>query len=129
MTLVSVATARVSRETAVLISRVLSVFGPCSHLTSLAQSKGSEVFLADATVYLEFFGIIAIAWQRLLQAIVVQKSLEKKLSVAETNFYQGKLFTFRYFFSYEIPKIKGLAKRLMDKDALTVEMNPTYFAD
>jgi len=38
------------------------------HLIGLAQSKGPEVFLADSTLYLEFFGIISIAWQWLLQA-------------------------------------------------------------
>ncbi|RPJ41787.1 MAG: hypothetical protein EHM27_05150, partial [Deltaproteobacteria bacterium] len=48
---------------------------------------------------------------------------------SEADFYQGKIHTFRYFFKYELPKIEGLAKRLMDADGLTVEMKESFFAD
>ncbi len=99
------------------------------HLTSIAQKKGPEVFLADATIYLELFGIVSIAWQWLLQAIAAQKAMQDDLSAAESNFYQGKYYTCRYFFGYELPKIMGLVKRLTDTDSLTVEMEAKFFAD
>jgi butyryl-CoA dehydrogenase len=47
----------------------------------------------------------------------------------EKAFYQGKLYTFKYFFGYELPKIDGLAKSLMRTDGLTVEMSEAYFSD
>ena len=50
------------------------------HLISVAQSKGPEAYLADATLYLEFFGIITIAWQWLKQAVAANNALEKSLS-------------------------------------------------
>jgi butyryl-CoA dehydrogenase len=99
------------------------------HLISLAQEKGPEHFLADATLYLEFFSIIAIAWQWLLQAVVAQKALKKKLGEFEADFYQGKLFTFRYFYSYELVKISALTACLKHPDALTVEIKTEYFSD
>ena len=99
-----------------------------THKAELAADKGQEIFLADATVYLEYFGIIAIAWQWLKQAIVAQRQLEKARR-ARFNFLKGKLFTFRYFFAYELPKTKGLATRLMDTDAVTVEMETQFFND
>jgi butyryl-CoA dehydrogenase len=99
------------------------------HLIGVAQGKGPEVFLADATLYLEFFGIISIAWQWLLQAVTAQKALGQRPSGSEADFYQGKIYTFRYFFKYELPKIEGLAKRLLDADGLTVEMKESFFAD
>jgi len=99
------------------------------HLIGIAQSKGPDVFLADSTLYLEFFGIVSVAWQWLLQALAVQKALRQIPAGAEADFYQGKLYTFRYFFRYELPKIEGLAKRLMDADGLTVEMKDSYFTD
>ncbi|HYB21642.1 MAG TPA: acyl-CoA dehydrogenase [Thermodesulfobacteriota bacterium] len=99
------------------------------HLIGVAQSKGPEVFLADSTLYLEFFGIVSIAWQWLLQAFCIQKALALKPSATEADFYLGKFYTFRYFFRYELPKIEGLAKRLMDADGLTVELKETFFAD
>jgi butyryl-CoA dehydrogenase len=99
------------------------------HMKSLASSAGPEVFLADATVYLEFFSIIAVAWQWLKQMVSIQKGLDKKRSRSETQFYNGKFHAFRFFFSYELPKIHGLAPRLMDSDRVTVEMQPELFND
>jgi butyryl-CoA dehydrogenase len=98
-------------------------------LIGVAQSKGPEVFLADATLYLELFGIIAVAWQWLLQAITAQKALDPGPGGSEADFYQGKLYTFRYFFKYELPKIEGLARRLTDADGLTVDMKESFFND
>ncbi len=99
------------------------------HLVSTAGQDGPETFLADATLYLEFFGIITIAWQWLLQGIAVQKALNNGAKKKDLNFYNGKMFTLRYFFGYELPKTLGLAKRLMDADPLTVEMQKEHFND
>jgi butyryl-CoA dehydrogenase len=99
------------------------------HLLGIAKDKGADFFLADATSYLEFFSIIAIAWQWLLQAIAIQNGLEKELSEGEDNFYKGKLCAFRYFFNYELPKIEVLAERLRTGDGLTVAMKAEWFSD
>ena len=99
------------------------------HLIALAGQDGPEAFLADATLYLEFFGIITIAWQWLLQGIAVQKALNNGAGKKDLDFYAGKLFTLRYFFGYELPKIEGLVKRLLDDDRLTVEMQTEHFND
>jgi butyryl-CoA dehydrogenase len=99
------------------------------NLLTIAQDKGPEAFLADATLYLEFFSIITIAWQWLLQGIAVQQALNNGARKSDLNFYQGKMFTLRYFFGYELPKILGLAKRLMVSDELTVEMQSGHFND
>ncbi len=99
------------------------------HQFGVAAKEGPEMFLADATVYLEFFGIIAIAWQWLRQATAAKKSLAKSPGEADENFYQGKLAAFRYFFGYELPKIQGLSDRLLSSDGLTVKMKNEYFED
>ena len=98
-----------------------------ARLVQLSQEKGPEYFLADATLYLEFFGIIAVAWQWLVQALAIPKALEKEISEEEKHFYQGKFQTLAYFFHYELPKIEGLARRLMEGDGLTVEMKADLF--
>jgi butyryl-CoA dehydrogenase len=77
----------------------------------------------------EVFGIFTIAWQLLLQGIAVQNALKNDACKKDMNFYEGKMFTLRYFFGYELPKTLGLAKRLMDDDRLTVEMQTGYFND
>ena len=100
-----------------------------AHLMEVGEKETPERFLADATLYLEFFGIVSVAWQWLVPATVVVKALRNSPDGAEANFYHGKFFAFRYFFEYELPKIQGLAERLMNSDGLTVEMKPDYFSD
>ncbi|MEJ2101550.1 MAG: acyl-CoA dehydrogenase [Desulfobacterales bacterium] len=99
------------------------------HLISIAQQQGPEAFLADATLYLEFFSYVTIGWQWLLQGIAVQTALHGGTSKKDFDFYQGKMLTLRYFFAYELPKTLGLAKRLLDDDRLTVEMQANFFND
>ena len=77
------------------------------HLIAVAQEKGPEFFLATTA----------------------QNALKTKLTESENNFYQGKLFTFRFFYGYELVKINSLAERLMNPDAITVEMKSEYFSD
>jgi alkylation response protein AidB-like acyl-CoA dehydrogenase len=100
-----------------------------AHLVEVGKKGTPELFLADATLYLEFFGIISVAWQWLVQATAIPRALRSSQSEVETNFYNGKFFAFRYFFEYELPKIEGLAKRLMKSDGLTVEIKPDLFSD
>ena len=95
----------------------------------MGRKEGPEVFLADATLYLEFFGIIGISWQWLVQAIAIAKALKNNPTGPEANFYYGKFFAFRYFFEYELPKIEGLARRLISSDRLAVEIKNDYFSD
>ena len=99
------------------------------HLVRVAQQQGPEVFLADATLYLEFFSMVTIAWQWLLQGVAVQKALNNGAPKSDQNFYHGKMFALRYFFAYELPKTLGIAKRLMGDDRLTVEMRTDFFND
>jgi butyryl-CoA dehydrogenase len=97
------------------------------HQAKVAQSQGPEAFLADAVLYLEYFGLITIAWQWLLQGTAAQKAVEKGAKKKDQNFYAGKIFAMRYFFAYELPRIEGLEKRLMSDDRPTVEMQPDFF--
>ena len=99
------------------------------HLLSIAQQQGPEAFLADATLYLEFFGIVTIAWQWLQQGIAAQKALNNGARKKDLSFYEGKMFTLRYFFGYELPKTLGLVKRLTNEDRPTVEMQTMHFND
>jgi alkylation response protein AidB-like acyl-CoA dehydrogenase len=100
-----------------------------TNLARIQAEKGVEQALSDATLYLEFFGLISVAWQWLLQAAVVVKSLDDSAAGAEQDFYRGKYQTFRYFFAYELPKADGLIKRLMRPDGLTVDMRREWFSD
>ncbi len=96
-------------------------------LRPLKEKGEAELFLADATLYLEFFGLVSIAWQWLLQGTVSRRMLKTDLPEMEFKFYKGKLHTMRYFFHYELPKIEALAARLPEGDGLTTEMRADWF--
>ncbi len=96
------------------------------HLLSLA-SKDLEIFLSDATLYLELFGIMTIAWQWLVQAIKAEEALLAGAAGDDYDFYQGKIFTLRYFYEYELVKVDSLMKRLLSEDNVTVEMRGEWF--
>ncbi len=98
-------------------------------LTTAYGKKGVDVYLSDATLFLEFYSRIVISWQWLIQGIASKKALAGSCSKKDRWFYKGKVFTMNYFFRYELPKADSLAIRLMDTDNLTVEMKPEYFKD
>ncbi len=98
-------------------------------LAGVAMKEGPEAFLADASLYLEYFGIIVIAWQWLLQGIAVQEALAGTVKKKDVQFYDGKMFTLRYFYAYELPKTRALKTRLTSTDRITVEMQPIHFND
>jgi hypothetical protein len=99
-----------------------------SLLGLVLQGKNDE-FLADSVLYLELISIIAIAWQWLKQAITAVTALANQPSERDINFYKGKIYTCRYFFDYELPKIEGLALRLKSSSKVTVEMPTACFED
>jgi alkylation response protein AidB-like acyl-CoA dehydrogenase len=97
--------------------------------SALAARGEIANFLGDATLYLELFGLVAIAWQWLKQGLAASKALASGAGQSDEVFYQGKLTTMRYFFSYELPKALGLAQRLGESDGLTAHMDPRLFTD
>lgn len=94
------------------------------HLMGLAQSEDPEVFLRDASLYLEYFSLFTIGWLWLKQGIVSAKALESNPEGDELNFHKSKFHTIRYFFEYELPKTRGLHDRLVSADRLTLEVLP-----
>jgi len=99
------------------------------YLQSILQEKGVQIYLADATLYLEYFGIICIAWQWLLQGTAICKALASKCSAKEMLFYKGKFAAMQFFYEYELPKILGLEERLRKCDGLTVSIDSTFFEE
>ena len=96
-------------------------------LLGIAAKGEIDLFMADATLYLEFSGIVCIAWQWLTQGIAVLKM--KKDSESDKNFSEGKIYTLKYFYEYELPKIYGLSIRLKNADGITLKMMPEFFED
>ncbi len=94
-----------------------------AHLLALAQQENARVFLADATLYLEFFSLVTVAWMWLKQGVSAQEGLQKEdLSSIDENFYRSKLHALDYYFAYELPKIQALKTRLLDDRRITLSI-------
>ena len=91
-----------------------------NHLFKVAAKGNTEILLSDANLYMEAFGILNVAWQWLKHGIVAQKAIEAQAQGDDLVFYQSKIQTMQFYFHYEVPKLKGLAERLMDKTVLTI---------
>ena len=100
-----------------------------AELLAKKANISNEVFLADAVIYLEFMSQIAIAWQWLKMMTVAVKALQGDLTDQDKAFYQGKIYTGRYFYDYELIKIDSLAIRLRSDEKVTVEMTREFFED
>ena len=96
------------------------------HLVQLAMKDRPEVFLSDATLYLEMFGIVTVSWLWLKQALVAQTAIDNKAENEEYLFYQGKVHAMKYYFEYELPKIQPLIERLMSSEKLTLDIESAY---
>lgn len=92
-------------------------------LSTLAMKERKEVYLMDATAYLELFALVAIGWQWLLQAIPAQIAVNESRS---TDFYDSKLMTMKYYFEYELPKAESLIQRLNSTDKLLLKIKPNH---
>ena len=86
-----------------------------------AINGDTERYLSDATLFLELFGIVVVAWQWLKQALVAKQTLlTQNPQGDDLTFYEGKIHTMKFFYHYEVPKTLGLAVRLKDPEVLTI---------
>ncbi len=117
-----------SEKTAVFSKQLAESMADLTDLTQKilinARESGAEVMLADATLYLEYFGLVVVAWMWLKQGIVSDKVLQQGVEgVDDKLFYESKLVTMRFFFEYELTKTKTLQTQLLNFDKLTVSLD------
>jgi alkylation response protein AidB-like acyl-CoA dehydrogenase len=92
----------------------------------LARVDEPERYLANASLYLELFGHVVIAWLWLRQAQAAQRALAKG-GPRPAEFYRGKLKACDYFCRYELPRVRPQARLLVAGDTTTLEMEADWF--
>jgi len=97
------------------------------YLMAQSKTQPKDIWLSDATLYLEVFGTIAVAWQWLNQGPAIMEGLGSKKGKKDLNFYTGKLKALQFFFEYELRNIEGLNSRLLNNDGLTTQMPTDCF--
>lgn len=95
-------------------------------LTAL-QATDPDRALANATLYLDALGRLAVAWIWLRQALVAQHALEAAGPQDGQDFYRGKLQTMHYFFRYELPQLGPALDLLAACDTTTLQMQDSWY--
>ena len=93
------------------------------HLMPFAIKGDYEKFLADASVFMEFFSLIIVGWSWLEIGVATKHALSTNNTTLDSRFYQGKLDALEYFYVYELPKTKGLAEILFHPSSVTIKKN------
>jgi hypothetical protein len=79
--------------------------------------------LANASLYLEAFGHVVLAWIWLEQALLAQG----KEASHDADFYAGKLQACRYFYRWELPKVHQQLDLLATLDTTTLDMQDAWY--
>ncbi|MCP9770403.1 acyl-CoA dehydrogenase [Lacihabitans sp. LS3-19] len=81
-------------------------------LKKFASEGLIETYLSDATIYMELFGILNIAWQWLAIALNAVDD--------EKGDHFSKLNTMKFYFKYELEKTEYLNSVLLNSEKLTI---------
>jgi alkylation response protein AidB-like acyl-CoA dehydrogenase len=102
-----------------------------SRLTSVTRhvwaAGDPRLTLANATVYLEAFGHIVMAWVWLEQALAANDALKRGDGAAGEAFYRGKLAAAAYFFRWELPRVFAQLDLLHSLDRTALDMQDAWF--
>ncbi|CAG9178036.1 acyl-CoA dehydrogenase [Cupriavidus pinatubonensis] len=99
-----------------------------AEVTKVLWSAGdANVTLANASIYLEAFGHVVVAWIWLEQALVAQAALAGGASGEDETFYRGKLAAATYFSRWELPKVGPQLELLATLDRTTLDMQDAWF--
>ena len=114
--------AKILREKVGLAQKVVQ------SLVGFAIKGDYERFLSDATVFMEFFGNITVAWLWLDMARSAQSALSTGNVDHSNDFYNAKVHAMKFYFKYELPKTTSLAEILINKEVLTVPTDAKVFS-
>ena len=93
-----------------------------------ALAQDPDVATANATVYLDMFGQVTVAWIWLRQAVIAHKALTTNTCTKDDNaYYQGKLQAAKFCFDWELPRIEAQAELLLSLNRVTVDMQEDWF--
>jgi len=97
-----------------------------AHLLPYAQKGNYERYLADANLFMEFLSIVTIGWLWLEMAVDSANKLESEDKKHSKVFYESKIHTMKFFFTYEIPKTTSLAESMLKNEETTIKTETEY---
>ena len=80
-----------------------------------------EKYLADASIFMEFFSLVIVGWNWLEIAANSQQALKNNDRKYSEIFYTSKVETMKYFFEYELPKTISHSEIIMNPSSVTIK--------
>lgn len=89
-------------------------------LTPLAMKGDYELYLSDATIFMEMASNVVVAYQWLKMANKAKHALVTGSGSFDNAFYESKIHTMKFYFKYELPRVSSCAETLLDDEVLTI---------
>jgi len=115
------------REEAAALGAALDRIVRVSETLTTLQLNDPDLALANATLYLDAFGRVVLAWIWLQQGRVATLALQGA-SMEATDHYCGKLQAMRYFFQWELRQTEAQWALLASIDRSAFDMRDEWFA-
>jgi alkylation response protein AidB-like acyl-CoA dehydrogenase len=91
------------------------------------EKKDQLVSYSFASLFLDVFGDVIMAWMLLWRGTIAQKRLQEKLKKKQIEFYAGQLKTAHYFFSVILPVTFGKMEAIQNLGGAAIEISDTAF--
>lgn len=101
------------------------VIGVTMHLGAIGMSGDIPLYICNATMFLEMFSELAVAWQLLNQAMVAQKAFDA--GAGEEEFYRAKIATATFYINNVVPQALATAKILNSDERTALDYPVTWF--
>jgi butyryl-CoA dehydrogenase len=92
----------------------------------VGKADDPSLALANATIFLDAMGHLVIAWMWLKQAVASVEGKQKGNS-KDDAFYEGKIAAMKFFFNYELPKIKPNLELVAQLDSTCYDLSAEQF--
>ncbi len=95
---------------------------------AMQMAADPDRILANATLYLDMFGRVMVAWLWLRQALIARSKIEQgDLHEDDQSFYAGKVQAAKYYINWELPETKAQAEILKQVESTPYEMKGEWF--
>ena len=97
-----------------------------STILATSQAEDPSLALANATIFLDAMGHLVIAWMWLKQGVAAVNGKQAG-NPSDFAFYDGKIAAMKFFFTYELPKIKPNLELVAQLDSTCYDLQEEQF--
>ena len=102
-----------------------SVEEATDHLLFKRRSGAIEEFISPASLYLEMFSQLVVAWMHLKRCLAAIRVMSEKNG--QMDFYQGCLMSARYYIAYVLPRAVVTGRIICSVDPIYGQMDERHF--